>query len=60
MTQEPETSVLPHRAKESKTKGMLDQSLRPLSTTGGPGHPFYNLVQLAKLLNVLLAYFVGY
>ena len=27
-------------------------ALRPTTTTGGRGHPFYNLVQLAKLLNV--------
>jgi hypothetical protein len=46
----------PNQSKKGRNAGndrwkLLD-SLRPTSTTGGPGHPFYNLVQLAKLLNV--------
>lgn len=49
-----------HSARAKRTSGParqfgLPEGLRPLSTSGGPGHPFYNLIQLCKLLNVCLA-----
>lgn len=32
-----------------------NKQLMPKSTTGGRGHPYYNLAQLVKLLNVHLS-----
>ena len=29
--------------------------MRPTTTSGGPGHPYYNLIQLTKLMNVFLS-----
>ena len=39
----------------TQSKRFLDPKLMPKSTTGGRGHPYYNLAQLVKLLNVHLS-----
>lgn len=47
---------------KGETKGIGDiggYTLLPKSTCGGRRHPYYNLVQLVKLLNVLPGKFKG-